>query len=157
MACAGIPGAYAGVWHGCKGFAGVSDGQAAFCNLHTCRLTCGCSAAAERVRQLCCCLVSTLALSPLMQLCAVQDTATFQTPLNPCVLSAVQDPVIFSGTVRANLDPFDTAGGDANIWQALQQAGMAATIKDMKVSGAGLGSLHLLWCAVLCKCTVWLP
>ena len=64
------------------------------------------------------------------------------------MLSAVQDPVIFSGTVRANLDPFDTAGGDANIWQALQQAGMAATIKDMKVSGAGLGSLHLMSCTV---------
>ena len=42
-----------------------------------------------------------------------------------------QDPVIFSGTVRANLDPFDAVGGDAFIWQALQQAGMADTIRQM--------------------------
>ena len=42
-----------------------------------------------------------------------------------------QDPVIFSGTVRANLDPFDAVGGDAHIWQALQQAGMADTIRNM--------------------------
>lgn len=42
-----------------------------------------------------------------------------------------QDPVIFSGSVRANLDPFDAVGGDAFIWQALQQAGMADTIRQM--------------------------
>lgn len=42
-----------------------------------------------------------------------------------------QDPVIFSGTVRANLDPFDAVGGDAYIWQALEQAGMADTIRHM--------------------------
>lgn len=42
-----------------------------------------------------------------------------------------QDPVIFSGTVRANLDPFDAVGGDALIWQALEQAGMADTIRHM--------------------------
>ncbi|KAL3155586.1 hypothetical protein ABBQ38_010843 [Trebouxia sp. C0009 RCD-2024] len=42
-----------------------------------------------------------------------------------------QDPVIFSGTVRANLDPFDAVGGDAYIWQALEQAGMADTIRQM--------------------------
>lgn len=42
-----------------------------------------------------------------------------------------QDPVIFSGTVRNNLDPFDAVGGDAFIWQALQQAGMADTIRQM--------------------------
>ena len=42
-----------------------------------------------------------------------------------------QDPVIFSGTVRINLDPFDAVGGDAFIWQALQQAGMADTIRQM--------------------------
>ena len=42
-----------------------------------------------------------------------------------------QDPVIFSGTVRANLDPFDAVGGDVYIWQALEQAGMADTIRHM--------------------------
>ncbi|KAK9847067.1 hypothetical protein WJX84_012280 [Apatococcus fuscideae] len=48
-----------------------------------------------------------------------------------------QDPVIFSGTVRANLDPFDTAGGDAVIWQALEQAGIATAVRDLS---AGLDS-----------------
>jgi len=43
-----------------------------------------------------------------------------------------QDPVIFSGTVRANLDPFDAVGGDSYIWQALEQAGMADTIRHME-------------------------
>ena len=46
----------------------------------------------------------------------------------------LQDPVIFSGTVRANLDPFDTAGGDAVIWQALEQAGIATAVRDLSVS-----------------------
>ncbi len=45
----------------------------------------------------------------------------------------LQDPVIFSGTVRANLDPFDTAGGDAVIWQALEQAGIASAVRELSV------------------------
>ena len=49
---------------------------------YTCRRTCGSSAAAQMLgrapRQLqCCCLVSTLTHSPFLQLCAMQDTATF--------------------------------------------------------------------------------
>ena len=46
----------------------------------------------------------------------------------------MQDPVIFSGTVRANLDPFDTAGGDSVIWQALEQAGIAPAVRELSVS-----------------------
>ncbi|WIA42403.1 hypothetical protein OEZ86_008404 [Tetradesmus obliquus] len=48
-----------------------------------------------------------------------------------------QDPVIFSGSVRSNLDPFDQAGGDAAIWQALRQAGIDGLVKSL---GAGLDS-----------------
>lgn len=55
---------------------------------------------------------------------------------SPCYPTAVQDPVIFSGSVRANLDPFDTAGGDLHIWEALRQAGMAETIQQMEVRAA---------------------
>ena len=43
----------------------------------------------------------------------------------------MQDPVVFSGTVRDNLDPFGASGGDAPIWQALRQVGMADTITSM--------------------------
>lgn len=47
----------------------------------------------------------------------------------PCV----QDPIVFSGSIRSNLDPFGRAESDAAIWQALYQAGLAATIKKLKV------------------------
>eukprot|EP00878_Enallax_costatus_P030323 GHUV01033007.1.p1 GENE.GHUV01033007.1~~GHUV01033007.1.p1 ORF type:complete len:296 (+),score=17.98 GHUV01033007.1:573-1460(+) len=48
-----------------------------------------------------------------------------------------QDPVIFSGTVRSNLDPFGQAGSDAAIWEALRQAGIHDLVKSL---GAGLDS-----------------
>ena len=44
-----------------------------------------------------------------------------------------QDPVIFSGTVRSNLDPFDDIKEDRKIWNALRQAGIDDTISSMKV------------------------
>ena len=44
-----------------------------------------------------------------------------------------QDPVIFSGSVRSNLDPFDTAGGDQAIWRALERANMAGAIRALPV------------------------
>ncbi len=37
--------------------------------------------------------------------------------------TTLQDPVIFSGTVRSNLDPFGHAGSDTAIWEALAQVG----------------------------------
>ncbi|GIL72743.1 hypothetical protein Vretimale_4441 [Volvox reticuliferus] len=42
-----------------------------------------------------------------------------------------QDPVIFSGTVRSNLDPFGQfkAGGDNEMWEALRRAGMDETVR----------------------------
>ena len=45
----------------------------------------------------------------------------------------LQDPVVFSGSVRANLDPFDNVEGDARIWQALEQAGLQQTISNLPV------------------------
>lgn len=47
--------------------------------------------------------------------------------------STVQDPVVFSGSIRANLDPFDSIEGDARIWQALEQAGLQQTIANLPV------------------------
>jgi ATP-binding cassette, subfamily C (CFTR/MRP), member 1 len=45
-----------------------------------------------------------------------------------------QDPVIFSGTVRSNLDPFEehtaASGGDSKIWDALERAGLADTVRS---------------------------
>lgn len=45
-----------------------------------------------------------------------------------------QDPVVFSGTFRSNLDPFGQAGSDAAIWGALRQAGLDATVRANGVS-----------------------
>ena len=50
-----------------------------------------------------------------------------------------QDPVIFSGTVRSNLDPFGAARGDAQVWNALTQSGMNEFVRGMEVR---------------CRCTV---
>ena len=44
-----------------------------------------------------------------------------------------QDPIIFSGTVRDNLDPFGDAGGDGKIWEALKQSGMDGFVHSMEV------------------------
>jgi len=44
----------------------------------------------------------------------------------------LQDPVIFSGTIRSNLDPFATAGSDSHIWEALKRAGMEGFVAAMQ-------------------------
>lgn len=54
-----------------------------------------------------------------------------------------QDPVIFSGTIRSNLDPFGEAKGDLSIWEALRQAGVDGFVKELEVSADG-GSVNLL-------------
>jgi ABC-type multidrug transport system fused ATPase/permease subunit len=42
-----------------------------------------------------------------------------------------QDPVVFSGTIRTNLDPFGTAPGDATLWEVLSQAGLDPAVRAM--------------------------
>eukprot|EP00047_Mylnosiga_fluctuans_P006637 m.248138 g.248138 ORF g.248138 m.248138 type:complete len:1461 (-) comp15641_c0_seq1:176-4558(-) len=41
-----------------------------------------------------------------------------------------QDPVIFSGSVRRNLDPFGTAS-DAQLWQALEEVQLATVVRSL--------------------------
>ena len=41
----------------------------------------------------------------------------------------VQDPVLFSGSLRFNLDPFDEFE-DSHLWKALNQVGCLKEIKD---------------------------
>ncbi|KIY96840.1 ATP-binding cassette transporter [Monoraphidium neglectum] len=48
-----------------------------------------------------------------------------------------QDPVIFSGSVRSNLDPFGQAPSDVVIWEALRQAGIDELVRSL---GSGLDS-----------------
>jgi ABC-type multidrug transport system fused ATPase/permease subunit len=42
-----------------------------------------------------------------------------------------QDPVVFSGTFRSNLNPFGDAGSDERIWGSLQQAGLAEAVRAL--------------------------
>ena len=42
-----------------------------------------------------------------------------------------QDPLLFSTSLRKNLDPFDTHS-DADIWSSLEQAHLAEVVKDLK-------------------------
>jgi hypothetical protein len=48
-----------------------------------------------------------------------------------------QDPVVFSGSIRSNLDPFGQAGGDAELWAALRRAGVDGAVRAMGVSVLG--------------------
>lgn len=47
-----------------------------------------------------------------------------------CCACYTQDPVLFSGTVRFNLDPFD-AHSDAEVWLALERAGLKGAIEAL--------------------------
>ncbi len=53
-----------------------------------------------------------------------------------------QEPVVFSGTVRSNLDPFGEFGHDNVLWQALRDCGIEEAAKregglDAKLDGTG--------------------
>lgn len=48
------------------------------------------------------------------------------------VFSLLQDPVIFSGTIRSNLDPFNAVDSDDQIWAALRRAGMEDYVKSLE-------------------------
>ncbi len=54
-----------------------------------------------------------------------------------------QEAVVFSGTVRSNLDPFNECSSDAEIWQALRDVGLEEQVR-------GGGCCHGL---MLCCCT----
>ena len=49
--------------------------------------------------------------------------------LIPC-LCCFQDPVLFCGSLRRNLDPFD-AYTDANVWTALEHAHLKAFVTGL--------------------------
>lgn len=53
-----------------------------------------------------------------------------------------QEPVVFSGTVRSNLDPFGEFGHDAVLWEALRDCGLEEQVKsigglDARLDGTG--------------------
>ncbi|GBF87685.1 hypothetical protein Rsub_00396 [Raphidocelis subcapitata] len=53
-----------------------------------------------------------------------------------------QEPVVFSGTVRSNLDPFGEFGSDAALWEAVRDCGLEQQVRaggglDGKLDGTG--------------------
>jgi hypothetical protein len=42
-----------------------------------------------------------------------------------------QDPVLFSGSIRANLDPFGDRHDDATLWEALRKAHLLRLVKAL--------------------------
>ena len=43
--------------------------------------------------------------------------------------------MLFTGTIRSNVDPLQQGGGDDKVWQALEQAGLGATVRGLEVGG----------------------
>ena len=43
-----------------------------------------------------------------------------------------QEPVLFTGTIRSNLDPFGAAPGDHALWAALEQSGLKPTVAALE-------------------------
>ena len=74
-----------------------------------------------------------------------------------------QDPVLFSGTLRSNVDPFAVATDEA-IWSALERVGLRSTVSGLdgglsaEVSErewAVLCVSHVVACPALCHFTPW--
>jgi ABC-type multidrug transport system fused ATPase/permease subunit len=53
-----------------------------------------------------------------------------------------QDPVVFSGTVRHNLDPVGRVAADAELWAAVRSAGLLETLQSLQVRSPG--ALHVV-------------
>ncbi|GMM38794.1 hypothetical protein DASC09_061330 [Saccharomycopsis crataegensis] len=57
-----------------------------------------------------------------------------------------QDPVLFKGTIRSNLDPFHNSSDD-ELWDALRRSGLVElsqldTVKKQQIQGTDLSALH---------------
>ncbi|KAK1672356.1 P-loop containing nucleoside triphosphate hydrolase protein [Colletotrichum godetiae] len=52
------------------------------------------------------------------------------TRLRESLVALPQDPLFLPGTVRRNLDPFESCKGDADIWEALEKTGLKALFED---------------------------
>jgi len=50
---------------------------------------------------------------------------------NFSLFSANQDPVLFAGTIRSNLDPFNNYS-DSELWSALEHSHLKAFVKDLE-------------------------
>ena len=56
--------------------------------------------------------------------------------------------MLFTGTIRSNVDPLQQGGGDGKVWEALEQAGLGPTVRELQVS-----SLPWPWLVVSTSCS----
>jgi ABC-type transport system involved in cytochrome bd biosynthesis fused ATPase/permease subunit len=62
-------------------------------------------------------------------------------PLRPCAPVLPQEPVLFSGTVRSNLDPFDSHS-DPELWAALGVVALKDYVKGLGGWSGWLGPVQ---------------
>ena len=53
--------------------------------------------------------------------------------------------MLFSGSVKANLDPFEASTSGAELWQALDRVGLRQTVADLPVATFSEPLSHLLY------------
>ncbi|KAL4427322.1 hypothetical protein ABPG77_003231 [Micractinium sp. CCAP 211/92] len=56
-----------------------------------------------------------------------------------------QEPVVFSGTVRSNLDPFGEYGADAILWEAVRDVGLEEQVKSLGGLDATIDATNGAW------------
>ncbi len=56
-----------------------------------------------------------------------------------------KEPVVFSGTVRTNMDPFGEYGTDADLWDVLNQVGLADHVTNIGGLDAKVDSVAQSW------------
>ncbi len=69
-----------------------------------------------------------------------------------------QDPLLFTGTLRRNLDPFQQHGDD-QVWAVLQDVHLAQAVRDLRLGERGRGAwvdnyiirIHLHLCSAFYK------
>lgn len=69
----------------------------------------------------------------ILKLCIIKldDLSVFKLDnLLTVTIMVLQDPVLFSGTLRMNLDPFEKTN-DTAVWQALELAHLKNFVKDL--------------------------
>jgi len=74
----------------------------------------------------------------------------------PSSFATTQDPVIFSGTIRSNLDPFASASSDTHIWEALTRAGMESFVAGACVCVYLCFWLYVWVCGCRCARGFWM-
>lgn len=59
--------------------------------------------------------------------------------LRPCISIIPQEPILFSASLRRNLDPFEQYS-DAELWESLREVELGDAVSSLSLSVAGNGA-----------------